>query len=955
MKIQKQILLAAALAVPVSVFGGVTRDTNGWTQITPSGDSRIVYVSSSSGSDSNDGLSSSTPKATISAGNALVRDGYPDHLLLKRGDTFTLGSGGLGSWKNGRSATEPIVFSYYGTSGARPVVKIVDRFVDHNGNVRNYQAFVGVEIYKSNSDPSSGDYTGASGTEGLRFVGGGANLRIEDCRIRFVQITIQSYGSGTYSNVEVRRNIVLDSWVHGSATSQTEIQGMYVSGVDDYLIEENFFDHNGWNEGISDAAANQFNHDIYVQYDNKAGGIMRGNILARGAAHGLQARSGGEVDRNLCVLNAVGLNVGGVHAPIDPNVLTWPNYAHDNVVLNGRLMSTTDSNYPRTTAIYGLWEDTYVQDASIDGNIVANRINSGSNLSYHDLSNMNFGTNISYNWDPALDTTNPSWPHPGDDLGDYNASIGGANSTTAYLDTLRNRAPGELPWNLTAYAAINYIRAGFLMSPVSGVYNYPGGGGGGGGGVTANAGAGFQNTAITSQTGTFTVTFSATPSVSQIDSVIGLAAVAPTAYTDLAAIARFNASGYIDARDGGAYTADASIAYSGGQAYAFRLVVDVPAKTYSIYVTPPGGSEQTVGSNYAFRSEQSGVSSLNYWTAQVNTPSGSSVNVNDFAISAGGGGSGGVTANAGAGFQSTAITSQTGTFTAAFSATPSVSPLDSVIGLAMAAPSAYTDLAAVARFNPSGYIDARNGGAYAAASSIPYSSGQTYAFRLVINVPAKTYSIYVTPPGGSEQTVGSNYAFRSEQSGASSLGYWTAQVDSPSGSSVNVNNFTLTAGAGTLLSFGDFEPNQATVLQDMPTTYTLGSGATNIWFGRVGTASGQNTTYQASSGSDHYVTVGTSPNTNGCTQVIAWPGAGSHQVYFSYRGTGSSVRIYGGNTGNTINKFDGSNTLTLLATINNSSSTSWQTGSQTVTLTGSYNYLVIQLRAGDFDNVTIAP
>jgi hypothetical protein len=67
------------------------------------------------------------------------------------------------------------------------------------------------------------------------------------------------------------------------------------------------------------------------------------------------------------------------------------------------------------------------------------------------------------------------------------------------------------------------------------------------------------------------------------------------------------------------------------------------------------------------------------------------------------------------------------------------------------------------------------------------------------------------------------------------------------------------------------------------------------------------------------------------------------------------VRIYGGNTGNTINKFDGSNTLTLLATINNSSSTSWQTGSQTVTLTGSYNYLVIQLRAGDFDNVTIAP
>jgi hypothetical protein len=90
-------------------------------------------------------------------------------------------------------------------------------------------------------------------------------------------------------------------------------------------------------------------------------------------------------------------------------------------------------------------------------------------------------------------------------------------------------------------------------------------------------------------------------------------------------------------------------------------------------------------------------------------------------------------------------------------------------------------------------------------------------------------------------------------------------------------------------------------------------------------------------------------------QAIAWPGAGNRQIYFSYRGTASYVRIYGANNGNTINKFDGTNTMTLLATINNASSASWATGSQTVNLTGSYNYLVIQLRAGDFDNVTIVP
>jgi len=39
--------------------------------------------------------------------------------------------------------------------------------------------------------------------------------------------------------------------------------------------------------------------------------------------------------------------------------------------------------------------------------------------------------------------------------------------------------------------------------------------------------------------------------------------------------------------------------------------VNVPAHTYSIYVTPAGGTEQIVGSNYAFRTEQSTVGSLN--------------------------------------------------------------------------------------------------------------------------------------------------------------------------------------------------------------------------------------------------------------------------------------------------------------------------------------------------------
>ena len=49
----------------------------------------------------------------------------------------------------------------------------------------------------------------------------------------------------------------------------------------------------------------------------------------------------------------------------------------------------------------------------------------------------------------------------------------------------------------------------------------------------------------------------------------------------------------------------------------FRSVVNVPARTYSLYVTPAGGTEQTVGIDFDFRSEQSTVASLNNWGAIV--------------------------------------------------------------------------------------------------------------------------------------------------------------------------------------------------------------------------------------------------------------------------------------------------------------------------------------------------
>jgi len=125
---------------------------------------------------------------------------------------------------------------------------------------------------------------------------------------------------------------------------------------------------------------------------------------------------------------------------------------------------------------------------------------------------------------------------------------------------------------------------------------------------------------------------------------------------------------------------------------------------------------------------------------------------------------------AGAGtWQNQAFASQNGTFNAEYDATPSAANIDGVTGLSRGPASGYSALAAAVRFNNTGRIDARNGGAYAAATSIPYAAGQKYRVRLLVNLPAKTYSAYVRQGFGAEQLVGSGYAFRTEQAGAASL------------------------------------------------------------------------------------------------------------------------------------------------------------------------------------------
>jgi hypothetical protein len=146
-------------------------------------------------------------------------------------------------------------------------------------------------------------------------------------------------------------------------------------------------------------------------------------------------------------------------------------------------------------------------------------------------------------------------------------------------------------------------------------------------------------------------------------------------------------------------------------------------------------------------------------------------------------------------------------FEAKFDAVPSTAKMDGSIGLSKGAAAAYTSLAAIVRFNNIGTIDARNGGAYATAASIPYTPGKSYRFRLDVDMAKHTYSAYVAPSGAAEVLIGANYAFRTEQAttaSLSSLGSY-ASVGGVSVANLTVAPWTPTAAPTPVPAVGNLD------------------------------------------------------------------------------------------------------------------------------------------------------
>ncbi len=430
----------------------VSMNDAGWTDFGASSDTRVIYVSSSTGSDNNDGLTPETALKTVDKGKAMMRDNHPDWLLFKRGDSF----GGLGSFTgfSGRSDQEMMLVSTYG-EGDRPVF---DSGVAHNitasgQDTTEHIAFVGLSLVATGRMQDTD-----SGASGVRFTGNVDNVLLEDLEVAgFKDGMVFQKLWDSITDISVRR-----SQVHHNFSSGGHSQGMFAKDVNGLFVEENLFDSNGWNEELG-IEPTKFNHGLYIQHGTD-GFELIGNIISRNSSHGVQARNGGVIENNLIVDNAVG---AFIYSDSDESALQT---VTNNVVIDAS-MRTLDDGKQRGWG-YDLARTS--NRTTVGGNLaVHSGDTSGAAVPKWFSGEIAAGFTI-YDWAGNTDSpTTSNASDPNRNIETYHQELGRPGSLSSFIDQVIGQSKTNWSHAYTADAVNDYIRAGFGMNAEPGLEVLP--------------------------------------------------------------------------------------------------------------------------------------------------------------------------------------------------------------------------------------------------------------------------------------------------------------------------------------------------------------------------------------------------------------------------------------------------------------------------------------------------
>lgn len=277
-----------------------------YTTFSPSSDTKMFYVNSLIGNDTNDGLTPTSAKKTLNAGFNLLRNGFPDWLIVKGGTTYHESV----NWnKFGRSSTERMIIKSDNNTSFKVYTGISDGIsigvftTPAKGNL----AICDCDFY---ADGYNGSNAQPSAIHALGYL---TNILVENVRaFGYCANFVFDSEEGGMSNISLRFIGSFDAYRVGP---EVHAQGLYIAGCDTVLLENSYFDHNGWSENITGAIPTIFRHNIYIQghegQPNDCKNVTVRNILSmRAGATGMQQRPGGLCSDSLFIANPLNLVFG---------------------------------------------------------------------------------------------------------------------------------------------------------------------------------------------------------------------------------------------------------------------------------------------------------------------------------------------------------------------------------------------------------------------------------------------------------------------------------------------------------------------------------------------------------------------------------------------------------------------------------------------------------------------
>ena len=418
------------------------------------------------------------PFSTIYVAMMLANDSTPYRIYLNCGDEWELASRDLDIMPSGSAANGMSMMTYYGdTSLGRPVLMADGEIYRNDDNNVHDIGFVGIEFYGHYKDPDNAAYDATKGSPNVRFIGEIISPYVEDCVFRYCRLTAQEYTNNdtnvTYSpvNVILKRNIFDSTYVLDSSFERDGASNVFLHGCKGLAVIQNSFDYGGWHPTLATAGANLLSHNVYIQH-SCTDVVFNENICARAASHGAQFRSGGEAIDNFAGRCAIGFlmgyNYGGREIPDSHNAtMAWNvvsegesmykggggDFCTADNVCSGALWGlewsvNSDANYQNLdNVVSGISPDNYTgrtyTQKSLHLTDDAPYVDSGN--VYHQFSddtenNGTYGTSIKT-------------------LGDYNESLGGANSFDEFMARVNSRLAGEWYEADTAPEINKFIRA----------------------------------------------------------------------------------------------------------------------------------------------------------------------------------------------------------------------------------------------------------------------------------------------------------------------------------------------------------------------------------------------------------------------------------------------------------------------------------------------------------------